>query len=270
MSQALTPLFWVVFSLIILLFMQRWIHTHLHGLSLLLMGKPERAVVLYALFLFPGVLLHEVSHWLAATFLGVRTGSLSLIPRQQADGTIQLGYVEYYKGRTLDPVRESIIGGAPLISGTLVILLIGFKVFNVTALAESIQSGQISEISAALGQVYQTPDFLIWLYLLFAIANGMMPSKSDRRAWPAFIITMIVLAVVVYLLGLADVVMVGLARPAAVVFGYLGLAFSMAVGVDVVFMVLISISENVIGRIKGVSVVYSTAEAPTGTTNVTL
>ena len=72
MSQALTPLFWVVFSLIILLFMQRWIHTHLHGLFLLLMGKPERAVVLYALFLFPGVLLHEVSHWLAATFLGVR------------------------------------------------------------------------------------------------------------------------------------------------------------------------------------------------------
>ena len=270
MSQALTPLFWVIFSLIILLFLQRWIHTHLHGLSLLLMGKPERAVVLYALILFPGVLLHEVSHWLAATFLGVRTGTLSLIPKQQSDGTIQLGYVEYYKGRTLDPVRESIIGGAPLITGTLVILLIGFKVFNVPALAESLQSGQISELSRALGQVYQTPDFLIWLYLLFAISNGMMPSKSDRRAWPAFIVVMAILAVIVYLLGLGDRVMIGLAEPAAIVFGYLGLAFSMAVGVDIFFMVVLSISENLIGRIKGVSVVYSTTEAPSGTTNVTL
>ena len=263
MSQAITPLFWVIITLLILLFMQRWIHTHLHGLSLLLMGKPERAVVLYALVLFPGVLLHEVSHWLAATFVGVRTGKLSLRPRQHPDGSIQLGYVEYYKGRGLDPVRESLIGGAPLISGTIIILLIGYQVFDVTALAELVQTGQMSAVGAALRQLYQTPDFLLWLYLLFAIANGMMPSKSDRRAWPGFVIVMVILAIIVYWLGLADRVIIGLAEPVTTMLRYLSLAFAMAVGVDIVFMIVIAIAENVIGRMKGVSVVYNNGRTNT-------
>lgn len=257
MTQALTPLFWAVMALVGLLLLQRWIHTHLHGLSLLLTGHPERAVIVYALVLLPGVFLHELSHWLAATFLGVRTGSFSVIPRQQADGSIQLGYVEYYRGRTLDPVRESVIGGAPLITGTAVILLIGLKIFNVTELATAAQSGQAESLTAALTQLYQTPDFLVWLYLIFAIANGMMPSKSDRRAWPAFIITMIVLAGIVYLLGLSDKVMAGLAHPVSLMFGYLGLAFSLAIGVDLFFMGIIALLEMIISRVKGVSVVYT-------------
>ncbi len=260
MTQALTPLFWAIIALIGLLFLQRWIHTHLHGLSLLLTGHPERAVIVYALVLLPGVFLHELSHWLAATFLGVRTGSFSILPRQQADGSIQLGYVEYYRGRTLDPARESVIGGAPLIMGTAVILLIGLKIFNVTELAAAAQSGQAESLTAALAQLYRTPDFLVWLYLIFAIANGMMPSKSDRRAWPAFIVAMIVLAGIVYLLGLSDKVMAGLAHPVSLMFSYLGLAFSLAIGVDLFFMGIIALLEMIVSRAKGVSVVYTGRE----------
>ena len=111
--DALMPFLWVAIALLILVLMQRWIHTHLHGLSLLLTGKPDRALYLYALILFPGVLLHELSHWVTARLLGVRTGSFSILPKRQPGGSIQLGYVEYYKSKTLDPVRESLIGGAP-------------------------------------------------------------------------------------------------------------------------------------------------------------
>jgi hypothetical protein len=261
MSSAIMPFFWVAFALIILLFMQRWIHTHLHGLSLLLMGKPERAVILYAIILLPGVFLHELSHWLAATFLGVRTGGFSIIPKMQADGTVQLGYVEYFKGRTLGPIRESLIGGAPLIVGTAVILLIGFRVFSVTELAAAIHSGQIETLSTALSQLYQTPDFLLWLYLLFAIANGMMPSRSDRRAWPAFLLTMLVAGLVLSLLGWTGVLINSLAGPAATVFGYLGLALSMAIGVNIFFMAIIAGFEGLAGRAKGISVVYGSADS---------
>ena len=270
MSNALMPFFWVAFAMIILLVMQRWIHTHLHGLSLLLMGKPERAVILYAIVLLPGVFLHELSHWLAATFLGVRTGTFSVIPKVQSDGTVQLGYVEYFKGRTLGPIRESIIGGAPLLTGTAVILLIGFRVFSVTELAAAIQVGQIESLSVALGQVFQTPDFLLWLYLLFAIANGMMPSRSDRRPWPAFLWTMVVVGLILSLLGWSGVVINSLAGPAITVFGYLGLALSMAIGVNIFFMAIIGGLEGIVGRIRGVSVVYSSVEAPKGTKNITI
>jgi hypothetical protein len=265
MNDSLMPFIWVALALPILLLMQRWIHTHLHGISLLLMGKQERAVILYAIVLFPGVLLHELSHWLMATLLGVRTGSFSLLPRRQADGSVQLGYVEYYKSSTLGAFRESVIGGAPLVTGTAVILLIGFRIFGVTDLTAAIQSGDVDTLVTALGQVFAVPDFLVWLYLLFAISNAMMPSRSDRRAWPALILTLVGTAVILMLLGIQDVIFAGIANYAAIIFGYLGSALSMAIAVDILFMVFLSLVEALVSRIKGVNVVYGSTEAPPNT-----
>lgn len=269
MSTALMPFIWVSITFVILLLMQRWIHVHLHGVSMLITRRAEWAVILYSLILLPGVFLHETSHWLTATLLGVRTGSFSLIPHRQADGSIVLGYVEYYKGRTLGPVRESLIGGAPLIAGTAVILLIGFKVFGITDLAAAIHSGEIDNLSLALGQVFSTNDILVWLYLLFAISNAMMPSPADRRAWPAFLLTISGLAIVLAMLGATDVVINGLAQPATTVFGYLGIALSMSIAVDILFMILIAVVEWIVGRIRGVSVIYA-AEPPPGTEKIVL
>lgn len=260
MSTQLMPIFWVALALPILLLMQRWIHTHLHGLSLLLTGRPERATVIYAVILFPGVLLHELSHWIAATLLGVRTGSFSIIPRTQPDGTVQLGYVEYYKGRTLGPIRESLIGGAPLLVGTAVILLVGFRIFNVGNLVSAIQAGDVGLLTLALSDVYNTGDFLVWLYLLFTISNAMMPSRSDRRAWPAFLLLMSALALILYLLGVRSDSLLGLSGLATRVFGFLGLALSMSIAVDIMFMLLIAALEALVGRITGVNVVYGKSE----------
>ncbi len=254
------PFLWVAIALITLVLLQRWIHTHLHGLSLLVSGKPDRAVYIYALILFPGVLLHELSHWVTARLLGVRTGSFSVIPKRRGDGSIQLGYVEYYKSKTLDPIRESIIGGAPMIVGTFVILLIGLRIFDVTNLAAAVQTGEVDQVSRALSIFFDTSFVLLWIYLIFAISNGMLPSASDRRAWPAFIVAMIILAGFVYLLGLQREVADGLAGPAATVFGYLGIAFSVAIGVDIFFMLILASLEAIVSRIKGVNVVYGAGD----------
>lgn len=251
------PIFWVAISLPTLLLMQRWLQTHLHGLSLLLTGNPERAIYLYAILLFPGVLLHEISHWLVATLLGVRTGSMSLLPRRTPDGSLQLGYVEYYRTKTVDPVRESLIGGAPLITGTIVILLIGFNLFSVVDFAQAVRSGDIDTITYAVANLLQTDYILLWIYLIFAISNAMMPSKTDRRAWPAFIVTMLVLVGIVYFLGIQSAVASEIAGPVLTIFSYLGIAFSIAIGVDLIFMLLLFLLEAIISRIKGVSVVYS-------------
>jgi hypothetical protein len=262
MNDSLMPFIWVALALPILLLLQRWIHTHLHGISLLLMGKPERAVILYAIVLFPGVLLHEVSHWLMATLLGVRTGSFSLLPRRQADGSVQLGYVEYYKSSTLGAFRESLIGGAPLLTGTAVILLISFRIFSVTDLTAAIQSGDVDTLVTALAEVFAVPDFLVWLYLLFAISNAMMPSRADRRAWPALILTLAAIAIIMTLLGIQDIIIAGVTNWATTIFGYLGSALSMAIAVDLLFMLLLSLIEGLISRVKGVNVVYGNAEMP--------
>lgn len=250
------PFIWVGVAIPILVFLQRWIHLHLQGIALLLLGKLERALVLYALILFPGVLLHELSHWLFATLLGVRTGRFSLIPRAQRDGSIQLGYVEYYKDRNLGPFRESVIGGAPLMTGTAVILLIGIRIFNIEAFGAALQSGNIELLGDALGTLLRTNDLLVWVYLLFAVANGMLPSRSDRQAWPAFLWLLGGIGILLYLLRLGDVVVAGLARPATLLFGYLGLAFALAIVVDLIFMLLLTVFEAVVSTLKGDSVVY--------------
>ncbi len=250
------PILWAAVSLICLLFMQRWIHAHLHGVSLLLTGRPEWAIILYALALFPGVLLHEVSHWLMATLLGVRTGGVSLIPRHLPDGSLQLGYVEYYKGPKVGAIRESLIGAAPLLAGTAAILLIGHRVFSVTSLADAIRSGDITTVTGAMAQLLSIPNVLVWLYLLFAISNAMLPSKSDRHAWPAFLLIMGGVTLVVAVVGQGAFLLENLSRPIAVLFGYLGTAFSIAIAVDILCMVMIALLEWILSRLRGANVVY--------------
>ncbi len=262
MSENLMPFIWVALTLPLLMITQRWIHRHLQGIAFLATGKKNWAIILYAIILFPGVLLHEVSHWLMAGILGVKTGGFSVLPKLKQDGSIQLGYVEYYKSQRLGPIRESLVGSAPLISGTAVVLLIALRVFNVTTLGEALQTGDVTILSEALSTLLGTADFLIWLYLLFAVSNAMMPSASDRRAWPAFILILIITAVILYIIGLQELLLIGLAGPVATVFGYLGLAFSLTIGVNIFFMFVINFIEWILSRIKGVDLVYSKTDSP--------
>lgn len=257
------PFIWVAITLPILLLLQRWIHRHLHGLAFLLTGNHSWAVILYAIVLFPGVLLHELSHWVTAKLLGVRTGAFSILPKTTADGTIQLGSVEYYKTRSVGPIRESLIGSAPLVAGTAVILLIAFRIFDVNSLAVAIETGEAEKLTDALAVLFATSDFLVWLYLLFAISNAMMPSASDRRAWPAFAAIMAVFALVLFLLGLQDDLITTLAGPATTVFGYLGLAYTLTIGVDLFFVFVIYMLEAVVSRLKGVELVYGRSDRRT-------
>ncbi len=253
MPSELMPIILVAIAFPMLLLMQRWVHTRLHELALLIMNNLERATILYALVLLPGVFLHEGSHWLTAKLLGVRTAGFSLIPRRKADGSIQLGYVEYYKTAAVGPIRESLIGGAPLIVGTAVILLIGFKIFNLSGLLTAVQAGNVTLLTATLYQLFQANDLFVWLYLIFAISNAMMPSASDRRAWPVFLAMMGGAALLLFLLDLQGVLWKGLAGPTAVIFGYLGLTLAMAIAIDFVAIVIIISLEALVRKISGVA-----------------
>lgn len=254
--ESLTPFFWALFAFPIVFFMQRWINRHLQGVALLLTGRVQWSILFYAVIMFPGVLLHELSHWVVANLLGVRTGRFSLLPKLQDDGSLRLGYVEYYKSPDVGPFRETFIGGAPLIFGTAAILLIGYFVFDAISVLQIVQDGSTEALSIALNEIFSTNDFWLWLYLLFAISNAMMPSASDRRAWPAFFIIMGVLTVLLYILGFQEALWRGLVGPGAALFGYIGLALSMTIAVNIIFMFFIWMVEWLIGRLRGAHVQY--------------
>jgi hypothetical protein len=256
MSINLMPFLWVALALIALQFLQRWIHRHLHGVSLLITGNKNWAVILYAIILFPGVLLHETSHWLTAKILRVRTGKFSVLPNVGKDGTIQLGYVEYYKTQNVGPIRESLIGAAPLLTGTAAVLLIALNIFDLPLLAEIIAGGDTDQLLEGLTTLFGTGDFLIWLYLIFAISNAMMPSASDRKAWPTFIIIMVLFAFLLYILGFTELFIDHLLEPATAAFSNLALAYSLATGVDIFFIFVIYVVEWLLRRLKGVDLIY--------------
>ena len=256
MPSTFTPYLWVTLSLPLLILLQRWIHRHLRGIALLITGSRSHSLMLYAFVLLPGVFLHELSHWLTAGLLGVRTGRFSLWPQEDASG-VQLGYVEYYRDARLGFFRESLIGGAPLIYGVIAILLICFRIFDLPALTALIQVARLDYLVATWSQLLNTPDLFLWLYLLFAISNAMMPSPSDRRAWPGFFLFMLVAVVVFFLLDLTPILMSSLTEGwLAKVALALATAFTITIVLDVVAMLFLLVLELVLSRLRGQYVRY--------------
>ncbi len=255
MSGSLFPLIWLALSVVLLIVFQRWTHKQLHGLFYVLTLNRNWAVILYAIFLLPGVLLHEGSHWLAAKLMGVKTGSFSILPKSRSDGVIQLGYVEYYKPKSGRTIRESAIGSAPVITGTLAVFLISTQIFDIPSLGDSIGTGQLDNIIAGLYQFFFTKDIWIWLYLLFAISNTMIPSASDRKAWPALVIVLAVVIFSVLLLGLGEALWSEINKPVSAAASFFGLAFTVALFMDIIALPIVFLFKSFIARLRNVKLV---------------
>jgi hypothetical protein len=156
------------------------LHRELQGIFLLLTRRPAVALGLFSLLFFPGVLLHEVSHFLTAKLLRVRTGRFSVMPKVLPDGRLRMGYVETAPSDTL---RDALIGAAPLVTGSLLIAYLGAYRLGLSALATLALQENWDVFWAWLGALPNQPDFWLWFYLAFTISSTMLPSASDRRAW---------------------------------------------------------------------------------------
>ncbi len=237
---------WALGTLILVQLSARWIHRHLQWVGYRLSGSRSVALIIYSTILLPGVLLHELSHWLSAALLGVRTGRISLFPSVRPDGRLQLGAVEYYRAG-LDPIRESIIGAAPLVAGCAALLLIAGHLLGFPAAQDAIAAQDLGAVLGWMQVSLGTPDFWLWFYLAFAIANAMMPSAADRRAWPAFLVVVGAATGLLLALGLSDWIVLGLEGPLALGAGYLASAFTVTIIINLVMMGLLKLLETLLG-----------------------
>ena len=89
-----------------LLFLQRFLQREIQSIFLLITRQPEISMALFSIIFLPGVVLHEVSHYLMAILLGVRTGRFSILPKKLEGGRIRLGYVETV---STDFVRDALV-----------------------------------------------------------------------------------------------------------------------------------------------------------------
>src|SRR3989344_1640880 len=191
----------------------------LYGLRILLVsgfGRLTRwGVAGFNLLLLPGVIVHELSHFFMAAMLGVPTGRITIFPQTQ-EGEKRLGSVEIAK---TDPVRESLIGGAPVIISSLGLVALNRWQWENWTWAKLTQG-----------------QFWLWFYAVLALSNTMFTSRSDRRAWPFMVGVSLIAGGGLYLLNLI--------RPIeAVVTDWLvrglttlNIAFTLTVGVDLVIL----------------------------------
>lgn len=163
-----------------LVFLQRLLHREIQAVILLITRNVQLTIGLFSVLFFPGVFLHELSHFLMAKVLGVSTRGFSLIPRTLPNGRLQMGYVETEKS---DVVRDSLIGLAPLIAGTLFIAYTGIYKMQFHVLWNALRDGQVDLFWAGVGSLPSIPDFYLWFYFTFAVASTMLPSESDRLSW---------------------------------------------------------------------------------------
>ena len=237
----------------LLVLLQRWLSRHLYGLGLLLSGSHDVAILLYFLLLLPGVLAHELSHWLTAKLLRVPVGKVTIGPSMKRGGATRLGSVSM--GRT-GPIRASLIGLAPLVTGSILILLIAYFVFGLVAPAEVAIDLPPQDVLSTLSGYLQVPNFWVWAYLIFSISNAMLPSESDRQAWLSLILYCCVAVVVLYGLGLLQEVFSPLSGFFLRALTHLSFAFLLTVVVDAVVIISVIVLERAVMIITGKRVEY--------------
>lgn len=247
-------LFWLIISFALLYPLNRWITTHIQGVAFLLTGNRQVALWLFWTLFLPGTLLHEVSHWLTATLLGVKTRGFSLWPTVKDKGQLQMGAVQIEVG---DPFRHSLIGLAPLIFGSLAVLWIGQGWLELERVGSALGSGDLPRIWQAVLETLAVPDVWLWLYLIFAISNAMLPSASDRESW--WSVTLYLTLALLLLIGFdlnpsfsPEVEQVG-----RLILATLLSAFVITIAVDLLFMLLILVIELLFGWLLGRRVQYN-------------
>lgn len=132
------------------------------------------AVSAISTLLFPGTVIHELSHLFTAEILGVPTGRLTLVPEgltESGDGEqeVRTGSVAIAK---TGPFRRAAIGIAPVIVGLAAL--------------------------GVLAYFLSTPRETIWIvligYLMFAISNSLFASPEDLVGfWPLAITLSLIL-----------------------------------------------------------------------------
>jgi len=143
----------------------------------------------FYLLVFPGVVLHEGTHYLACLLTRTRVTRFAPFSpgRRTKDGRLVLGYVRHER-RAL-PVG-ALIGLAPILLNPLGLLL-------VTALLTPLTFREVARPSArvvvegifASGFLTDAPLLAaIWAYLSLSFALGSVPSREDLASLPLLLV----------------------------------------------------------------------------------
>jgi hypothetical protein len=242
---------WLLLALGPLLFLQRRLHREVQAVLLILTRHPAITVGIFSFLFFPGVALHELSHFIMARLLGVRTGGFSLLPKVMPDGRIQLGYLE---AERVDWFRDALIGLAPLIAGGLFVAYAAIFPLDLLPLWEALRTGQFASFWTSILLLPERPDFLVWFYLTFAVSSTMLPSGADRHAWLPLGLVFAALIGLAVFAGAGPWMLANLAPPFNAFLRGLALLFGLSAAVHLVLILPLLLIHRLLAKLTGVDV----------------
>ena len=212
-------LFAFIVLLIILYFLSRGISQNFSRLFFRITKSRKWTHILLAILFLPGIFLHEIAHFLMALILFVPVGQIEIKPEILDDGKVRMGSVPVAK---TDFLRRFLIGVAPLLVGTSVILLVLYYL----------------PLNDYIPLVFA---YILTSYLVFVVGNTMFMSKSDLEgSWVLFVFILIV-AITIYLLGIRVSLDTGsfLSENVIIILRQAVFYFSILVGVDLIAFLLL-------------------------------
>jgi hypothetical protein len=102
----------------------------------------------------------------------------------------------------------------------------------------------------------KAPDVWLWLYLIFAVSNTMLPSESDREASMPILLFLGLVLVLAWVAGLGTKIVDYLGQSLDLAALWLTAMYVFTIAADLPFVLLIALLERVLGRLKGVRVEY--------------
>jgi hypothetical protein len=231
-----------------LVVLQRLLHREIQAVILISTRNPSLTVGLFSILFFPGVFLHELSHFVMAKVLGVRTGGFSVIPHSTQEGRLQLGFVETERS---DPVRDSLIGIAPLIAGSLLVAYTGINRLHLHTLWDVFRNGQFELFWLGLSYLPKVKDFPIWFYLAFTVSSTMMPSESDRHAWAPLGLWVGILIGLAVLTGAGPWMLENLAPPLNEFLRSVAILFGLSAALHALIVVPFMLFHRILTRLTG-------------------
>jgi hypothetical protein len=247
----LSGLVWFLVVLVPLIIVQRLLHREIQAVFLILTRDTRVTMGIFSMLFLPGVFLHELSHFVMAKILRVRTGNFSIFPQSLPDGRLQLGYVETAKS---DVVRDSLIGAAPLIVGTLFVAYVALYHLQMRVLWDTFRNGQFDLFWLGVRALPQSQDFYLWFYLAFAVSSTMMPSESDRHAWLELVISITVLFGLALLFGAGPWMLSNVAPRLSTFLSSVAVIFGLSAFFHILLIVPTALIHKLLARVTGVDV----------------
>jgi hypothetical protein len=247
----LSGLLWFILMLVPLILLQRLLHREIQAVLLIVSRDVNITMGIFSIIFLPGVFLHESSHFIMAKILRVPTGRFSLLPRSLPNGRLQLGYVETARS---DIVRDSLIGAAPLIIGTLFIAYVAVYHFEMRVLWDVLRNGQFNLFWMGLRALPNVGDFYLWFYLVFVVSSTMMPSESDRHAWLTLLLYIGILFAIILLFGAGSWMLNSLAPSVSNFFVFVAAILGLSNFVHILLILPIALLHKLVARITGVDI----------------